>query len=184
MSRRSVRAAVAAAVVVVAAASGAETVVTAETAAAEVVVAADKDMMGGLHPQQPQPAMSSQAQPSTEPQQPAQFAEGTQPSPRISSPDLAEGTSPEAPAFRAPPELVTRAGQLGEVWSHEYVRELRAQNRDIVGGWPGTLREARRRVLAAMPRNLDPLLLDELARITNLAARRCWEQVSEPDLEP
>ena len=174
------------AVVAVAAAvaSVVATVVTAETAAAEVVVAADKDMMGRLPSQpQPQPAMPSQAKPS-EPQPPAAFAEGTQPSPRISSPDLAEGTAPEAPAFRAPPELVTRATQAGEVWSAEYVRELRAQNRDIVGGWPGTLREARRRVLASMPRNLDPLLLDELARITNLAARRCWESVSEPDLEP
>ncbi len=156
---------------------------TAETAAAEVVVAADKEMTGRL-PSQSQPAMAPQAASSKELQQPAQFADGTQPSPRVSSPDLAEGTAPEAPAFRAPPELVTRAGQVGEAWSHEYVRELRAQNRDIVGGWPGTLREARRRVLASMPRNLDPLLLDELARITNLAARRCWESVSEPDLEP
>jgi hypothetical protein len=146
-------------------------------------VAADKDTIGRLPAQQPQPALATQVQ-SSELQPPAEFAEGTQPSPRISSPDLAEGTAPEAPAFRAPPELLTRAGKVGEAWSHEYVRELRAQNRDIVGGWPGTLREARRRVLASMPRNLDPLLLDELARITNLAARRCWESVSEPDLEP
>lgn len=152
--------------------------------AAVVVVAADKAHTEG--------ALSSDARSSagqdrvvaqgTQPdaKRPAIFAEGTSPSPKVQ----AEGTSPEAPAFRLPADLVARATTLGEVWSQEYVRDLRAQARDIVGGWPGTLREARRRVLAAMPRNLEPTHLEELARITNLAARRGWESVSEPDLEP
>jgi hypothetical protein len=113
---------------------------------------------------------------------PATFAEGTSPQPKVT----AEGTAPEAPAYRVPAELASKAMSLGETWSHEYVRDLRAQQRAIAGGWPGTLREARRRILAALPRNaqLDPAHLEELAKITNLAARRSWESVSEPDLEP
>jgi hypothetical protein len=113
-------------------------------------------------------------------QRPAIFADGTQPAPKLP----AEGSQPEAPAYRVPPELATRASTLGQIWCQEYVRELKGQSRDIVGGWPGTLREARRRVLAQMPRNLDPQHLEELARIANLAARRDWESISEPDLEP
>jgi hypothetical protein len=150
----------------------------AETAAAVAVVAAEKH----TH-QRPLPVNAPASTEQAEPQVPAVLAEGTQPSPKV-SPPLAEGTSPDAQAFRAPPELVARATSVGEAWCQEYVRELRAQSRDIVGGWPGTLREARRRVLAYMPRTIEPLLLDELARITNLAARRGWESVSEPDLEP
>jgi hypothetical protein len=124
-------------------------------------------------------------------EEPAFFADGTRPQPKVESEDvtqpaakLADGTAPAAPAFRASPELVARATAIGETWSQEYVRSLKAQQRDIVGGWPGTLREARRRILAAMPRDIDPLMLDELARITNLGARKLWETVSEPDLEP
>jgi hypothetical protein len=119
---------------------------------------------------------------------PNQFADGTLPSPKVS----AEGTSPDAKPYvapapaapRVPADLAAKASALGEVWSTDYVRELRGQQRAIAGGWPGTLREARRRILAAMPRDLDPLHLEELAKIMNLAARRGWESISEPDLEP
>jgi hypothetical protein len=140
-------------------------------------------------PVEPQ-AQPAQAAPATSPTlargsvahipAPSQFADGTQPAPKVA----AEGTAPEAPAFRVPAELVAKATALGEAWSQDYVRELRGQQRAIAGGWPGTLREARRRVLAAMPRNLDPNYLEDLAKITNLAARRGWESISEPDLEP
>ena len=58
-----------------------------------------------------------------------------------------------------------------------------AQERDIVGAWPGTLREARRQVLAGIKVKLEAEQLDHLARIANLAARRGWESISEPDLE-
>ena len=171
-------AAVVAAVVMTVAAVAVVIAAVAETAAAVAVVAAEKH----THPR-PLPVNAPASTEQAEPQRPAVLAEGTAPSPKV-SPPLAEGTQPEAQAFRAPPELVARATSVGEAWCQEYVRELRAQSREIVGGWPGTLREARRRVLAYMPRTIEPLLLDELARITNLAARRGWESVSEPDLEP
>src|SRR5262249_55737909 len=36
---------------------------------------------------------------------------------------------------------------IGEAWANEVANGLRAQTRGLVGGWPGTLREARSRVL-------------------------------------
>ena len=82
-----------------------------------------------------------------------------------------------------PAELQSLATSIGQAWAQEYVRTLEAQERDIVGAWPGTIREARRQVLARVRDKLEPDQLDQLARITNLAARRGWETVSEPDLE-
>jgi hypothetical protein len=76
-----------------------------------------------------------------------------------------------------------RALQIGEVWAHEYVVELRAQARAPVGAWPGTLSEARRRVVTGLAVVLDPERLNELARLVNLAAKRGWQEISEPDLE-
>jgi hypothetical protein len=63
------------------------------------------------------------------------------------------------------------------------VRTLRDSEREIIGAWPGTMREARMRVLARLHRQLDLSLLDELARLVTVAARREWHQVSQPDPE-
>ena len=81
-----------------------------------------------------------------------------------------------------PTQLVTLATSIGQAWAATYIHTLQIQDRDIVGAWPGTLREARRQVLVRLPK-LDPEALEQLARMTNLAARRSWESVSEPDLE-
>ena len=94
-----------------------------------------------------------------------------------------ESPAPAPVKPEVPPELAILAAELGQAWAHEYVRSLQAQERDIVGAWPGTIREARRHVLARMKHKLEPELLDQLARLTNLSARRGWETVSEPDLE-
>jgi hypothetical protein len=95
----------------------------------------------------------------------------------------AEGTAESRPVATVPTELVSLANEIGQAWSQTYVRLLQEQERDIVGAWPGTIREARRQVLARIKSKLEPEQLDQLARITNLAARRGWETVSEPDLE-
>ncbi len=79
--------------------------------------------------------------------------------------------------------LAERASQIGEAWAHEYVRDLRSQARAPTGAWPGTMSEARRRVRTQLAIVLDPQRLDELARVANLAARRGWREVCEPDLE-
>jgi hypothetical protein len=85
--------------------------------------------------------------------------------------------------------LVPSATALGQAWASECANELRAQERDLVGAWPGTVREARQRVLAKLPaaRTTPPLdrdTLDLLARAMYDAARRSWLAISEPDLEP
>lgn len=84
----------------------------------------------------------------------------------------------------APDTLAERASQIGEQWAQEYVRDLRAEARAPVGAWPGTVSEARRRIVVGLATVLDPSRLNELARVANLAARRGWQGVSEPDLEP
>jgi hypothetical protein len=79
--------------------------------------------------------------------------------------------------------LAERATQIGEAWAHEYVRDLHAQARAPIGAWPGTMSEARRRVVTQLAVVLDPARLDQLARMANLAARRGWLEVCEPDPE-
>ena len=91
--------------------------------------------------------------------------------------------TPAPPPVSVPAELSTLATSIGQAWAQAYVSMLQEQERDIVGAWPGTIREARRQVLARIKSRLEPEQLDQLARITNLAARRGWETVSEPDLE-
>ena len=80
-------------------------------------------------------------------------------------------------------ELSPIAASVGEAWAAELVQALRANERDVVGAWPGTMREARMRVLARLHRLLDLALLDELARLVIVAARREWHQVAQPDPE-
>ena len=80
-------------------------------------------------------------------------------------------------------ELSPIATAVGEAWAAELVRALRANERAIIGAWPGTMREARVRVLARLHRHLDRDLLDELARLVTVAARREWHQISQPDPE-
>lgn len=79
--------------------------------------------------------------------------------------------------------LADRASQIGEAWAEEYVRDLQSQARAPVGAWPGTMSDARRRIATQLASVLTPERLTELARIANLAARRGWQKVSEPDLE-
>ncbi|HTJ47194.1 MAG TPA: hypothetical protein VL463_34070 [Kofleriaceae bacterium] len=61
------------------------------------------------------------------------------------------------------------------------------QHRAIAGAWPGTLTEARARVLAALALDdrgalsVDDLRL--LARTANQAARDAWRAVAVPDEE-
>jgi hypothetical protein len=80
-------------------------------------------------------------------------------------------------------ELSPIATAVGEAWVAEVVQTLRASEREIVGAWPGTMREARMRVLARLQRLLDLALLDELARLVIAVARREWHHLAQPDPE-
>ena len=77
---------------------------------------------------------------------------------------------------------------LGEAWARDVADALRAQTRGIVGAWPGTMREARSRVLLGLPATrrsgFNAAALEALSRAVYDAARRCWDAISEPDLEP
>jgi hypothetical protein len=72
---------------------------------------------------------------------------------------------------------------IGEAWASELVKTLCSEDREVIGPWPGTMSEARMRVLAAVRVKLDTQHLDQLARIANLAARRGWQEVSQADPE-
>lgn len=90
------------------------------------------------------------------------------------------------PAFAELSPSVSEA--IGEAWANEVANTLRAQTRNLVGGWPGTLREARFRVLfglrAARHQSFGAEELAALTRAVYEAARRYWDQISEPDPEP
>lgn len=66
---------------------------------------------------------------------------------------------------------------MGAAWAGELVHILRADNRKIVGEWPGTMTEARTRVLAQLRRKLDASVLNDLAKVAIVAARCEWQQV-------
>lgn len=72
---------------------------------------------------------------------------------------------------------------IGEAWAHEIVRSLRSADREIIGAWPGTMREARNRICVALGTKLERPVIDELARTAYVAARSGWQEVSEPDPE-
>jgi hypothetical protein len=84
----------------------------------------------------------------------------------------------------AEPDLQPIAIAIGEAWASELIDSLRSVDREVVGAWPGTLREARMRIRLAMRRRLELEMIDGLARVAYVAARRGWGEVSEPDPEP
>jgi hypothetical protein len=94
-----------------------------------------------------------------------------------------EATAVAGVVAEASPDWGPIATDVGVAWAAELVRQLRAAEREIVGSWPGTMSEARMRVLHRLHRKLDVDLLDDLARIATLAARREWHQICQPDLE-
>jgi hypothetical protein len=83
----------------------------------------------------------------------------------------------------AEPDLEPMAIAIGEAWASELVCSLRSVDREIVGAWPGTLREAHMRVRIALRSKLDVGVVEQLARVAYVAARRSWLVLSEPDPE-
>jgi hypothetical protein len=81
------------------------------------------------------------------------------------------------------PDFPSLATAIGTAWASELVRALQAEERDVVGPWPGTLGEARMRVLHALRVKLDTSELEKLARIANVAARSGWLGVAGRDTE-
>lgn len=82
--------------------------------------------------------------------------------------------------------LAEAARGVGERWAQGWRSELQGQGRAAAGGWPGTLGEARARVMAFFAEELDgeeQLTPDELGWATKAAyasARRDWLARAEP----
>lgn len=80
------------------------------------------------------------------------------------------------------------ASAAGDLWATDQIGALRAEQRRIVGGWPGTMGEARGRSRAYVVRALGPVgstltaqELETAARATYAQARRVWQTNTEPD---
>ena len=71
---------------------------------------------------------------------------------------------------------------IGAAWAKELAQTLRSADRDVIGAWPGTMSEARTRVIASLQNKLVLSDLDELAKIVNVAARRQWLETSRSDV--
>lgn len=88
------------------------------------------------------------------------------------------------------PQTEALAVLAGEAWATRCAHDLRAQHRPVSGGWPGTISEATRWVLAtlvehhASSRDLSTERLRALSRTAYGAARNRWRSLAEPDLEP
>ena len=90
----------------------------------------------------------------------------------------------EVDAAVAELDLEPMAIAIGQAWASEVVDSLRAVDREIVGAWPGTVREARMRIRLGLRSRVDLSVVEQLAHVAYLAARRGWLDVSEPDPEP
>jgi hypothetical protein len=78
------------------------------------------------------------------------------------------------------------AVSAGEAWASAFADDLRSRRRAVAGGWPGTMTEARARVLATVTARgvaVSVEQLRELARTAYDAARAAWLAVSERDVD-
>jgi hypothetical protein len=92
-------------------------------------------------------------------------------------------------AIRSTPEqkrallLLNRPAALGASWALQCLEGMRQSGRAVEGGWPGTLPEARGRIVSNLSQELRSLGLaqldhDELVAATATAyeeAKRCWQ---------
>jgi hypothetical protein len=75
--------------------------------------------------------------------------------------------------------LLERAAlDTATAWAHRRIDELRAEGREVAGGWPGTLSEARHFARASLARSglggITHEELEQVARATYARARSTW----------
>lgn len=78
----------------------------------------------------------------------------------------------------------TRAVDAGRAWADAVRERLHAEGRRAAGGWPGTLSEAKARLVDTLGPGamLSPEDQSRLARVLYAAARDCWMVHREPAL--
>jgi hypothetical protein len=87
-------------------------------------------------------------------------------------------------------KLEGAAVAAGLAWATARADQLRSEGRRILGGWPGTVSEARGCFVAHVMTKMGPGMvlakaeIDELARATYCAARRDWVSKAGRDAEP
>ena len=85
--------------------------------------------------------------------------------------------------------LEAAAASEGAAWAAWWLDEMRRQARPVCGGWPGTLSEARRRMVKRIAAELGVSFaptaaeLDSATRAAYGQAKRDWNLSCEPDLE-
>jgi hypothetical protein len=84
--------------------------------------------------------------------------------------------------------LERAATAAGDLWATDQIDALRADHRRIVGGFPGTMGEARGRSRAQVMRALGSAAttvtaqeLETAARATYAHARKVWQARTEPE---
>ena len=83
--------------------------------------------------------------------------------------------------------LLRVARGVGACWMEWWHEQLRGERRAVAGAWPGTISEARRRVLSEAqiePELQLPLTPDELestSRAANLHAKTLWRARAIPE---
>lgn len=96
-----------------------------------------------------------------------------------------DGSAPVSPSLgiEARRALVVQAAvSAGDVWAKWWRAELERQGRQVAGGWPGTLSEARARVIEAVLPEVRKLGMREMtfeerelaAKTLYATARRRW----------
>ena len=88
--------------------------------------------------------------------------------------------------------LEQAALDTAKAWADSRIVELRAEGREVAGGWPGTLSEARHFVRANLARKGVLLVtydeLEQAARTTYAKARSTWlanaESEDDPNTDP
>jgi len=72
--------------------------------------------------------------------------------------------------------LEESAAQRGREWAESVRSRLEDESREALGGWPGTISEARARVEAILPRDSEPHVQqrEKLTRVLYHAARDLW----------
>jgi hypothetical protein len=89
---------------------------------------------------------------------------------------------PRSPIVAITPELDVLAEDVGRAWAAALADGVRAQSRDVAGGWPGTMTEARGQILAALgPRYISRAELNALSSTAYRAAQAQWRIVALPD---
>jgi hypothetical protein len=85
--------------------------------------------------------------------------------------------------------LEDAASSEGTAWAEWWRVELRRQRRPVAGGWPGTLSEARARIVARILHEHGPQFsataaeIESAARSTYGTAKRDWNDNCDPDPE-